>query len=753
MKKLLTSRWTHFLILSGFLTAALYVRAQDNDLVKSLRFLAFDAYNRALPRAETNYVAIVDIDEASLARPELGQWPWSRDIMARLVTNLKAMGAKAIAFDMVFAEADRTSPKAVLDRMNPAEKTPERIAALENLPDNDTIFAQAIRDAGNVVTAFIWTTDSGAKSLEPRLSQQIQITKGADPLKQTVPEMNHAAISLPKLEQAAAGNGCFGVSAEVDGIIRHVPILFRNLSASNSTAPATLYPSLAIEALRVAQDPNTTIKIRELKPKETGPLDPPYLMKVGQFEVPFDESGQIPVYFSRERSARYISAHTVIDGTADPASIRNKIVFVGTSAQGLKDLRSTPLDLSIPGVELHMNVVEQILTGKFLLRPTLMDGAELIFLGIVGLAVIVLAPFIGAVTMALLTAAVIGGTAALSWYAFARHGILIDPVYPGLCLSVLYGAASVLSYIRSESERRHVRQAFGLYISPQFMEELTRNPDKLSLGGETRELSVMFTDIRGFTTISEALSPEALIALMNDFLTPMGDLVMHSRGTIDKFMGDAMMAFWNAPLDDPDHARNACLAALAMDAALAPVNERLAAEAAKTGAPPLVLKAGIGINTGPASVGNMGSRRRFAYSALGDTVNLASRLESQTKAYGVTNLIGETTAAQVADLARLEIDLLRVKGKNKPVRVFTLVGDAAFAQTESFRSWSTTHADMIADYRARRWQKAAEGVLECRKFSAGKLEEYYALALEKIAAFEKEDPGPNWDGVTVAKEK
>lgn len=751
MRKLLTSRWTHFLILSGFLAAALYVRAQDSDPVKSLRFLAFDAYNRALPRPETNFVTIVDIDEASLARPELGQWPWSRDVMAKLVSRLKAMGAKAIAFDMVFAEADRTSPKAVLERMSPEEKTPERIAALQGLPDNDAIFAQAIKDAGNVTMGFIWTSDSGATNREPLLSRPVQITKNSARLKETIPVMERAAISLPELEQAAAGNGCFGVSAEVDGIIRHVPLLFRHISSDDS--PVVIYPSLAIEALRVAQDPRMVIKIRDIKPGETGLLDPPYRMKIGQFEVPLDESGQIPVYFSRERSARYVSAHEVISGTLDPAKIRDKIVFVGTSAQGLKDLRASPLDLSIPGVELHMNVVEQILTGKFLLRPKLMDGVELLFLGIVGFAVIVLAPFVGAVTMALLTAAVIGGTAALSWYAFAHQGILVDPVYPGVCLSVLYGAASVLSYIRSESERRHVRQAFGLYISPQFMEELTRDPDKLRLGGETRELSVMFTDIRGFTTISETLSPEALIALMNDFLTPMGDLVMHSRGTIDKFMGDAMMAFWNAPLDDPDHARNACLAALAMDAALAPVNERLAADAAKTGTQPLVLKAGIGINTGPASVGNMGSRRRFAYSALGDTVNLASRLESQTKTYGVTNLIGEATAGKIPDLAVLEIDLLRVKGKTKPVRVYTLVGDADFAMMESFRAWSAAHAGMIAAWRGRQWQEAAALVAQCRKHAAGKLESYYALALERIAAMEKDDPGPDWDGVTVAKAK
>lgn len=752
MKKVLIRRWFHFLILLGLLAAALAVRAQDSNLVRSLRFLAFDAYNRALPRPETNFVTIVDIDEASLARPELGQWPWSRAAMARLVESLKAMGAKAIVFDMVFAESDRTSPRTVLARMDPADRTPARVAALEGLPDNDALFAEAIARAGNVVTAFIWTQDSGGESRMPHLVRPVQTTKAALRLRDRLPVMTEAASSLPLFERAAAGNGCFGVRTEIDGIIRHVPLLFRFADARGG--PPAIFPSLAVEAVRVAQDPNLIVKVREVKGKEAGAFAPPYRMKIGAFEVPLDAGGEMPVYFSRERTARYVSAHEVLSGTAPAEKIRGKIVFVGTSAQGLKDLRASPLDLSIPGVELHMNVAEQILTGSFLLRPALMEGAEILFLGLVGLGVILLAPFAGTVAMAFLTAGVIAGTAALSWYAFSRHGLLIDPVFPGLAVAVLYGTGAVLSYIRSEAERRHVRQAFGLYISPQFMEELTRDPDKLRLGGETRELSVMFTDIRGFTGIAEALDPQILIALMNDFLTPMSDLVMGTRGTIDKFMGDAMMAFWNAPLDDPDHARNACLAALAMDGALAPVNERLAAEAVRTGAAPLVLRAGIGINTGLASVGNMGSRQRFAYSALGDTVNLASRLEGQTKVYGVTNLIGENTAARVSDLAVLEIDLIRVKGRALPVRVFTLVGDAAFARTEGWSVWRQAHDRMIAAYRARDWQGALALVAQCEAVAEARhLEGYYALARERIAHFQNDDPGPEWDGVTVAKSK
>ncbi|HEY8191457.1 MAG TPA: adenylate/guanylate cyclase domain-containing protein, partial [Alphaproteobacteria bacterium] len=310
-----------------------------------------------------------------------------------------------------------------------------------------------------------------------------------------------------------------------------------------------------------------------------------------------------------------------------------------------------------------------------------------------------------------------------------------------------------LTYIRSEAERKQVRQAFGFYISPDFMKELTRDPDKLRLGGETRELSVMFTDIRGFTGISESMSPEALIQLMNDFLTPMSDLVMHNRGTIDKYMGDAMMAFWNAPLDDPDHARHACLSALKMNEALAPINEALRVRAEAERRPPLSLNAGIGINTGPASVGNMGSKQRFAYSALGDTVNLASRLEGQTKTYGVNILIGPQTRRQVPDFATLELDLLRVKGKKEPVHVYTLLGDEAFAASPSFTAWQQTHETMITQYRARDLNGAEKMIEKCMELSGGTLAAFYNLYRERIAELRRSPPAAGWDGVFTATGK
>lgn len=748
MTGLFINRGVHTAVLLLFLAVALFIRMQDHNWAKSLRFLAFDSYNNLYPRPATDQVVVVDIDEESMAREDLGQWPWSRLALARMVKNLHDMGARVVAFDMVFAEADRTSPQAMLDRMPDGESHPELGDLIKGLPDNDSVLAETIRDAGNAVTAFIWTSKAESTRRTPVLTKPILLSKQAQRIVETVPVMNGVVTSIPQLAEAAAGNGSFGVSPEIDGIIRTVPLLF---SFHDAAANADiLYPSLALEALRVAQNPKLVTKIRALKPEEAGPFDPPLVMSVGKFEIPLDWNGRFFGYFSKARPRDYIPAWKVIEGTIDPAAVSGKIVFVGTSAEGLKDIRSTPVDLYIPGVEVHVNVAEQILTGSFLLRPKLMEGVEILAIGVVGIFIIVLAPFINAVFMALFTIFLTGGIAWASLYGFREYGLLIDPVYPGLCIGMLFVMSSLLAYIRTEAERRRVRQAFGLYISPDFMAELTKDPDKLRLGGETRELTVMFTDIRSFTTISESMSPEALIQLMNDFLTPMSDLVMANRGTIDKYMGDAMMAFWNAPLDDPDHTVHACRAALKMNEALAPINERLRREAEAVRRTPIVLNAGIGINTGPASIGNMGSRQRFAYSAMGDTVNLASRLEGQTKNYGVKILIGPETQRRIPGFAALELDKLRVKGRTEPVRVYALLGDEEMGAASSFRVWKQEHDAMLESFRLRDFAVSERLIEECRRLSGGQMAGYYDLYLKRIAGLKESRPGESWDGVYEA---
>ena len=788
LMRLLTDRWVHTFVLLAMLAAAVSVRVYDSKkdgaLVRGLSYVAFDAYNKWKPRPPTDQVVMVDIDESSLGRPELGQWPWSRDTVARMVSNLHAMGARAIVFDMVFPEADRTSPAAILERITPEQRTPEFQTLLSAMPDNDQKLADAITAAGNVVLGFTETTRSGSTARAPHQAKAIGLKGIAHDLlipepevarfaadgtelpvspdspqaqdhglrKRWVHTLNAVATSLPLLSKAAAGSGSFHVVPELDGIIRRVPLLA--LYPVEGTDQMILYPSLGVEALRVAQGAKTLIRIRPVSGKEAGVFAPPLLMSVGKYEIPIDWDGKFYIYVTKAQPKNYIPAWKVINNEIETDKIAGKIVFIGTSAAGLKDIRSIPGNLYVPGVELHMNLVGQVLTGEYLNRAAeVTEGAELMAVVALGTLIIALAPFVGAVYMTIFTLMLTFTIFAVSWYGFDQHGLLIDPIYPTICILVIFVAATILAYVRTEYERSRVRQAFGLYISPDFMEELTKDPDKLKLGGETRELTVMFTDIRGFTTISESMSPEALTQLMNSFLTPMSDLVMETRGTIDKYMGDAMMAFWNAPLDDEEHARHACTAALRMYEALAPVNEELKIRAQAERRTPVVLNAGIGINTGTASVGNMGSRQRFAYSALGDTVNLASRLEGQTKAYGVNILISEATASHVPDFACLELDLIRVKGKNEPVRIFTLVGEGEMAAAAPFRQWHERHTQMMAAYRAMAFDDALRLIAECRTLSGGALDGFYAVFAARIGDLKTERPAEGWDGVYVATSK
>lgn len=760
LSRLIHSRLFHFLILFVLLVAATYYSHSQHDLRKRLQYVVFDAFNQLHPRPATDSVVIVDIDEASLR--ELGQWPWPRDIVAQLTTRLKAMGASAIAFDMVFAEPDRTSPSFMAARLPDEPAFTEAKSTIALLPDHDDIFAQAILDAGNVVMGFV-AADGTTHQRPPVLSRDIRFLPPAraDEMRatflQSTGARDHVATDLPQLSEAAVGNGHFIAEPDVDGIIRKVALFMRYPRTLENGEPPRLYPTLGVEAVRAAHNPKIENQILLKKPEEQKALDSLYKLRIGQkYDVPIEPDSRFWVYYRDIADDEYVSAYKILDESLQAQMmprIDGKIVFVGTSAIGLKDIRSTPLDLFIPGVEVHVNLVEQILQGKFLTRPQLIVGAESLAILIGGLIIIVLAPFVNAVLLGIFSLVMIAAGFALAWQMYVQAGLLLDPVYPGLAIGLIFLVSTLLTYIRTESDRRRVKNAFGHYISPDFMEELTKNPDKLVLGGETRDLTIMFTDIRNFTGISERMSPAALTQLMNDFLTPMSDLVMNNRGTIDKFMGDAMMAFWNAPLDDPDHARHACLTALRMSEALRPLNERLRREAVAQGFEAIEIHAGIGINTGPASVGNMGSRQRFAYSALGDHVNLASRIEGQTKQYGVDILITASTRAAVPDLAALELDLLRVKGKAEPVRIYTLIGDQMVAQSHEFKSWKSQHDNMLESYRAMAFDAAAYALGECRARSNGRIAGYYDMMEQRIHAMKQNRPNDDWDGVFAALTK
>ena len=754
MTKFLTNRWIHFLLLFAVLFGFVFGVGVDSPLRQRIQMVVFDHFFVNNPRESSGHVTIVDFDDASLTK--VGQWPWPRTQIAKIIENLHAMGANVVAFDGVLAEADRTSPSKIVHYV------PEDVArTLEGqglkLQDNDAVLAETIKETGNFVGAF----SHGSNPDKPRIISQILSKKDVKAhFLQKAQRFETSAKFLPILEKNLAGNGSFMAKSEIDNVIRRTSLIF--------TDRKLLYPSLIVEALRVGHgDKRPIVKLGTNKMFSERQVDTEHRLMIGAYEVPIDSRGKIWVHFRKwDKERDYVPAFDALSlERLEPYKdrIAGKVILIGSSAEGLLDLRSTPQGL-IPGVEIHANAVEQIIDNHYLIRPQIVKDAENNFILVVGLLTILLAPFLGVVWMALLTISTVGGAFTLSVMAFMDHGILIDPVYPALAAISIFMLSSILTYIRTEADRKRVKEAFGLYISPDFMQELTKDPDKLSLGGEVKELSVMFTDIRSFTTISESLTPEELIQLMNEFLTPMSDLVMRNRGTIDKYMGDAMMAFWNAPLDDDNHARNACYTALSMNEALGPINDELAIKAEKEGKDPLILQAGIGINTGPCSVGNMGSKQRFAYSALGDAVNLASRLEGQTKNYGVRVLGGEETWRQAADLAWLEMDLIRVKGKIEPVRIFALLGKEDMAKDEDFQHWQASHNGLLAAYRAADFDCAAQDLAEAQKaYQAFQdkqekvfqedLTVFYDLYDERIKDMFANPPGSDWDGVFTATSK
>jgi adenylate cyclase len=711
------------------------LRIWDPLIVEALRLRTFDAYQLMQPRvAAQRPVVIVDIDEDSLK--ERGQWPWARTVVAEMVTRLTQAGAAAIAFDAVFAEPDRTSPALAAEAFPGLDE--ETKAKLKALPSNDEVLAQAIAKSRVVLGQTALAQPSEAPPGEP-LPQTGFGVKGprAEPPLVTFPGLLR---NVPELEMAAAGRGLFTIKPERDGIVRRVPIVMR--------AEDTILPSLTLEMLRVITGSGAIL----IKTEEAG------IQALGLrgLEIPTDPWGQLWVHFGPHDKARYVSAKDVLAGTVAPDLFRGRLVLIGTSAVGLLDLKTTPVEPAMPGVEVHAQLLESMLSRTVLSAPAYATLVELATALLVGLAIVALAPILSAWALFAIGAIIAAGIAGFSWYYFSQLNLLIDPSYPLVSSFLVYLTLVFTNYLQAHSERRQIRSAFGQYLSPVLVEQLASSPEKLVLGGEQRDMTLMFSDVRGFTTISEQYKsdPQGLTHLMNRLLTPLTNVIIDRKGTIDKYMGDAIMAFWNAPLDDPNHEANACESALQMIEALDRLNLERQAEAEAAGLPFTPMKVGVGINSGDCVVGNMGSDLHFNYSCLGDPVNLASRLESQSKNYGVNIVIGSRTAAAVRDAyAVLEIDRLQVKGKTEPETIYTVLGRASEAAAKGFARLAQLNASMLAAYREQRWQECLETILLCR--DAGRpfaLDYFYQLYVDRVRAL-IEKPPETWDGVWVAAEK
>lgn len=751
------------------LAATVSLRVIDPDVVEALRLKTFDAFNRIKPREPVaqSPVVIIDIDERSL--DELGQWPWPRTLVSDLIASTRDYGMAVIGFDAVFAEVDKTSPSALVKTIRGADEG--LLAEIGKLPSNEAYMASVMRTMRTVVgqagtrNAPISTPPPVAMQTSVKAFLKDRTVQNFQPLYEGKPvseeefarsfmlNFSELKSNVPEIEEAALGRAFFSVDEEFDGVVRRVPVL--------KIIQGVVKPTLALEMLRVGFGGNSILT-------RVGPggIKDVVLQVPGTpgFVIPTDDRGRVWVYFADEdefntedNSGRlYVSAADVIAKRVPPERLQGRLALVGTSAVGLLDIRATPISPRLPGVEVHANLIETIIQSSILKHPVEMYTTEILVFLIAGLILILSVPRLGPFVSLAFVVVVCAGLVGASWYMFDTQLTFLDPAYPGAVTILLYAVLAFSNYARDAQEKKQVRGAFAQYLSPDLVEQLAENPDQLVLGGETKKMTMLFCDVRGFTSISELYKsdPQGLTVLINRLLTPLTDAILKKGGTIDKYMGDCIMAFWNAPLDVPEQELDSCASALDMYDALEALNTIRKQEAEESGMKYLPLNIGIGINTGDVVVGNMGSEQRFDYSVLGDAVNLAARLEGQSKSYGVKTVIGDTTNTFAKErFATLELDLIAVKGKSEAVRIFTLLGRQDMLESEEFKALRQHHDDFLKAYRSQEWDHAEEIADTCKGRLDGLMDEFYEIYRERIAEFRENPPPADWDGVYVATSK
>jgi adenylate cyclase len=705
------------------------LRAYDPRIVTELKERTFDTYQRLKPRTYTDQpVRIVDIDEASIA--EYGQWPWPRTRLAALTRRLAELGAGVIAYDVIFSEPDRTTPSRLANDLKDsgAHDLDQTMKLLANLPDHDQAFADAIGKTG-VVLGF--AARNGVNDKRPPVRAGLAFV-GVNPTKVLTP-FHGTVSSLPILNEAASGIGGINLSShDRAGIVRRVPMLFSD--------GVNVYPGLAIEALRVAQGQKSII-VRGTG--SSGDSDTGHAalidMRVGAFKLPLTSNGESWVYFTRERPQRYVPVKDILDPAKEAAIkplIDGTIVLVGSSAAGLMDARATPLGGLVPGVTIQAQLIEQILAQDFIERPDWTNGLEIVLTVLFGALVAGLVLAFGARFSFYVGVVVFVAGLAGSWIAFSHFRLLIDPIFPSLAALAVYIAVERVLHVASDHEKKFVRQAFGQYLAPELLARLENSPQAMQLGGESRDISVMFMDVRGFTPISEALTATELVDFINTLLAPLSDAIQDELGTIDKYIGDSIMAFWNAPVDVPDHATRACRAALKMRAALDALNDSDVFGFSARGFEDPRVRIGVGINAGLACVGNMGSQRRFNYSAMGDVVNVAARIESASKALNVDLLVSEDVARRARGIALLEASEILLKGKSRPTKIYAIVGDEAVAASPEFAEWRRLHGMLMTAIKAGHVHEASAALARCRELADKDMRDFYCHFVERIASLD-----------------
>jgi len=716
-------------------------RYYEVPFITQLDNIIYDARLQVtMPRGVDERIVILDIDEKSLQ--EVARWPWPRDVMAGLIDKLFGKYQVAIvAFDVVFAEADYSSGIRALEQLAQGQlkEVPAFQQAFREMRpklDNDGLFAQAIKDKP-VVLGYYLNSDKDAKRIaaipEPVLPKGT--FQGRN-----IPFTSWIGYggNLAEFLNNAAAAGHFNPITDSDGVVRRVPMI--------AELDGAYYEALSLAVVR------TILGFPKVEP---GYAPDRFLqrgysglewLKVGPLTIPVDEqaSALIP-YRGHKFSFAYLSLADVLAERVPLERLKGKITLVGTTAPGLLDLRSTPVDNVYPGVEVHANLIAGMLDRNIKLKPPYMLGAEVVLLFIGGVALSLLIPILAplwATVATLIGMLLIGGLNVAIW----TEADMVLPLAASVLMTAsLYTVNMAYGYFVEARSKRQFTELFGQYVPPELVDEMARDPEKYNMEPRAAELTILFSDVRGFTSISEALRPEELREYINDYLTDMSGIIRGKhRGTLDKYIGDAIMAFWGAPVDDAQHARNGVLAALDMQKECKVLNEKFAARGWPT------IKIGVGVNSGSVRVGDMGSQVRRAYTAMGDAVNVASRLEGRTKGYGVGILVGEGTRNLVKDVVFREVDKIKVKGKDETVTIYEPLGIESEIERkvrEELKIWNQT----LRAYRTQQWDQVEVGLLNLQRMSpeCG----LYRVYADKVADKRRQPPPPDWGGVTVFDEK
>jgi adenylate cyclase len=730
LKKIL--RGDKFLLLLCGVAASLVMAVLYVAQPSILRFLDYKIYDQLLKRQHSTKTSgvpvIVDIDEKSLAA--LGQWPWPRYRVALLLEKIRMAGALSVGMDIVLAEPDRTSPSMLQRQIKKELMVDVQFQGLPGaLMDNDALLANVLKDKPYVLGFYFSFSKAEAdqqKQSGDCLIKPAQLAVLAEQGAMKPGDALHSAFGtvcpLPVLAGAATATGFFNATPDPDGILRRVALLIGY--------KGEIYPSLAMATLmEAAGDRNVLLK---MDTQGTTSL------RYGGSVIPLDRAGQMLLnYRGGAGMFPYISAVDILENKIAPDALAGKIAFIGTSAAGLKDIRATPFTAVYPGVETHATIVDNILTQDFISVPDYAPAVELFATILAGVAITLLVAWAKAVWIVLPLIGMALGMWEGSAYLMGHARIYISPLYSYIILAVNFAMLTLLKFWREEKQKKFIHGAFSHYLAPAVIKQIYDSPESLSLQGQEKEVTVMFSDVRGFTTMSEKLTPTQVTDLLHDYLTPMTRVITSNMGTLDKFIGDAIMAFWNAPVDVPDHQRKAVSSALQMLDHLGELNEGFKT---KFG---LTIKIGIGLHCGKVRVGNMGSADLFDYTLIGDNVNLTSRLEGLTKYYGQKLLVSQAMVEAVGDTYEyLEMDSVRVKGKHEPITIYTAM---THEQAGERAGEISLHREAIALYKSMRFGDAKEYFGRLKEMTGN--EALYDMYMERCDTLTEHSPGEGWDGV------